>query len=187
MERPSNSTELQQSSFSLVGRAWHAWVVQLPRLGERYWLIGTKHESLSYTSWSFGYFFAQCSYHRCYSTGITAQSHYADVTAVAQIAPRHNTYIISRACHVTSHRVFLWDHTAFNTLLSLFTLGDSHCRAVRHAHSRHRLVLQTIFLSCMERTRLRMLMQIHLHLCRNFSIDFTERCSHMMLQLRTLC
>ena len=39
--------------------------------------------------------------------------------------PRSVCVIESRACHVTSHRVFLWGHTAFDTLLSLFTLDDS--------------------------------------------------------------
>ena len=42
-------------------------------------------------------------------------------------APRHTTpYIFSRACHVTSHTVFVWGYTAFDTLCSLnFTLAQS--------------------------------------------------------------
>ena len=46
------------------------------------------------------------------------------MTPASQLGTPISVCVIeSRACHVTLHRVFLWDHTAFDTLLSLFTLA----------------------------------------------------------------
>ena len=46
------------------------------------------------------------------------------MTPASQLGRPRSVYVIeSRACHVTSHRVFVWGYTAFDTLSTLFTLG----------------------------------------------------------------
>ena len=59
-----------------------------------------------------GYFFTQCSYHQCYSTSSAS----VQTSLLLQEAPRHNTYIIKSVP---------MGYTAFNTLLSLFTLATA--------------------------------------------------------------
>ena len=66
--------------------------------------------------------------------------------------PRSVCVIESRVCHVTSHRVFLWGHTAFDTLLSLFTLV---CSALRKLDNHVVLLLGFLYLRSVERKRLR--------------------------------
>ena len=49
------------------------------------------------------------------------------MTPASQLGrPRSVCVIESRACHVTSHRVFVWGYTAFDTLSTLFTLDCIH-------------------------------------------------------------
>ena len=62
---------------------------------------------------------------------VTARAIEGGVTPASQLGtPRSVCVIESRACHVTSHRVFVWGYTAFDTLSTLFTLENKLTRVV---------------------------------------------------------
>ena len=56
--------------------------------------------------------------------GFLSRTRCGEVHAASQVGGSISVCVTgSRACHVTSHTVFVWRYTAFDTLCSLFTLA----------------------------------------------------------------